>query len=338
MQTIAINIVRYNHPLPLIKRCIHAVLDQDLGDFTLTLTENGSNDSIKTEIVSSFGADPRFSFVDNGANLGFAGAHNLFFSHTEADVLLPLNPDTAMAPGYLRALISAFDDPAVGAATGKMLKFEPLPDGSRILDGTGIVVSRGRRGRERGQHETDRQQFDNSRHVFAVSGTAPAYRKTALEAVRLFEREYFDEDFFAYWEDLDLSWRLRLAGYDCVYVPEAVIYHSRAVGQSKGGYRRPLEFMKYHRQIPVRILRWNWTNQLFCIIKNDFGWSFWRDLPFILGRQISMFFYIMVFETRTLGAVPDICRVLPKMLKKRKMIKGIRVVDSKEIGKWFLEK
>lgn len=335
---IAVNIVRYNHPLAMIRDCIQAALAQDLDDYTLTLTENGSRDSIELAVLTLFGEHRRFSYVDNGTNLGFARAHNLFISRTDSDIVLPLNPDTIMMPDYLRSLTKVFCDPRVGAATGKMVKFEPLADGSRILDGTGIMVSRGRRGRERGQHEADKKQFDKCRRVFGVSGTASAYRKSALDKVRIFECEYFDEDFFAYWEDLDLSWRLRLAGYECVYVPEAVIYHSRAVGQSKGGYRRPLEFTKHHRQLPERILRWNWRNQLFCIIKNDFGWSFWRDCPFIFGRQLLMLCFIIGFESRTLGAVPDFCRLLPKMLRKRKLIKGTRVIDSREIGKWFVEK
>jgi GT2 family glycosyltransferase len=197
-------------------------------------------------------------------------------------------------------------------------------------------MSRGRRGRERGQNQLDTGQFDGSRRIFGVSGTAPAYRKSALDKVRIGDQEYFDEDFFAYWEDLDLSWRLRLAGFECVYVPEAVIYHSRLAGQSKGGYRRPAEFIRHHKKLPTSIVRWNWKNQLFCIIKSDFGWSFWRDAPFIVSRQILMLGYILVFEPRTLGAAPEFFRSLPKMLEKRKLIKSKREIRSKEIGQWFV--
>ena len=335
MPSVAINIVRYNHPFSLLEKCVRAVLAQDLPSFTVQVTENGSKDSVKDELLKLFESDRRFSYADNRANLGFAGAHNVFFSQANAEILLPLNPDTVMTPSYVRTLLGAFDDPKVGAATGKMIKFESLADGSRVLDGTGIVVSRARRGRERGQNQIDALQFDDAPLIFGVSGTAPAYRKSALEKIRLHEREYFDEDFFAYWEDLDLSWRLRLAGYDCAYVPEALIYHSRAVGQSQHGYRRPIEFMKHHRQFPARILRWNWKNQLFCIVKNDFGWSLWRDFPFIVGRQFAMLGYIAIFETRTLGALPELLRLLPKMLRKRKLIQERRVVSSLEIGKWF---
>jgi GT2 family glycosyltransferase len=338
MQRIAIHVVRFNHPLALIQNCIQSVLNQQFDGFTLTLTENGSGDSIKDPILSLFGGDPRFSYVDNGTNLGFAGAHNRFIAKSNADVLLPLNPDTVMAPGYLANLLEAFADPKVGAATGKMVKFELSADGSRVLDGTGIEMSRGRRARERGQLQVDKQQFDKSRRVFGVSATASAYRRSALEAVRIYDSEYFDEDFFAYWEDVDLAWRLRLAGYESAHVSEAVIYHSRVAGQSKNGYRSPLEFIRHHSRFPQSILRRSWTNQLFCIIKNDFGWSFWRDFPFIVSRQLFMLCYIALFETRTLAAAPDLFRMLPKMLKKRKLIQAKRVIGSKEIGKWFLEK
>jgi GT2 family glycosyltransferase len=336
--SIAVNVVRYNQPLALIRQCLLSVVAQDAENYSITLTENGSSDSVQAEVLSLFGTNPRFSFVDNGANLGFAAAHNRFFAQADADLVMPLNPDTMLTPGYLRTLAEAFTDPTVGAATGKMLKFASSTDGSRILDGTGIVVSRSRRGRERGQHQLDTLQFDHSRRVFGVSGTAPAYRKSALDAVRLFDHEYFDEDFFAYWEDLDLSWRLRLAGYECIYVPEAVVYHERAIGQSKGGYHQPLKFIKHHRQFPVRILRWNWRNQLFCIFKNDCGWNLLRDAPFIVGRQMLMLCYIALFEPRTLGAIPELLRGLPKMIRKRRLIQRMRVASATQIRKWFTEK
>jgi GT2 family glycosyltransferase len=335
MPRVAINIVRYNHELALLQRCIQAVLTQDWEDYSVTLTENGSADSIEEAVLSQFGGHPKFHYADNRKNLGFAGAHNLFFSRTDAEFVMPLNPDTEMTPGYLRALITAFDDTNVAACTGKMLRFETLPDGTPVLDGTGIVISRARLARERGQLEADRNQFDHQRLVFGVSGTAPAYRKSALEQVRLFEREYFDEDFFAYWEDVDLSWRLRLAGFQCVYVPGAVIYHSRTFGLSKSGYRNPLELAKYRRTLPASVLRWSWRNQLFTVVKNDFGWNFWRDLPFIAGLQLGMLCYAALLEPRTLGAIPDICRLFPRMLQKRKLIRMRRVATSEQLRLWF---
>lgn len=342
MPEIAINLVRYNQNLEDISECLAAALSQDYISYTVTLTENGSKDSIEQEIKARFSDNPKFRFVDNRANLGFAGAHNKFFAESTAEFLMPLNPDAIMQPIFLSQLAKAFEDPSVAAVTGKMLKPALSEDGSRILDGTGIIVSRSRRATERGQLQVDKGQYDSFPDIFGVSGTAPLYRKSALEKVKIIldgaAPEYFDEDFFMYWEDFDLSWRLRLAGYLCEYVPEALILHQRVGGQSKYGYRRPLEFAKHHKQFPTQMLRYNWRNHLFAIIKNDFGSTFLRDFPLIFGREVAMFGYICIFEPRTLGAMPTFLKLLPRMLRKRKIIQSNRVVDSKIAGKWFLKK
>jgi GT2 family glycosyltransferase len=338
MKKVAINLVRFNQSFEELVLAVDAALAQDYGNFTFTFTENGSKENIKELMINKYESNPHFSYKENDKNLGFAGAHNKFFNESDAELVMPLNPDAIMQPGFISALVVVFEDPTVGSAEGKMLKPEVLKDGSHLIDGTGLVVSRSRRARERGQLQKDLGQYDTITNIFGVSGTAPMYRKSALEKVRIGDREYFDEDFFAYWEDLDLAWRLRLAGYKAVYVPNAVIYHSRAVGQSKSGYKNPLQFVKHHSKFSVKVKRWNWRNHLFAIIKNDFGSSFWRDSLFILGREAAMFVYVIFFEPSTLGAIPDFLKLLPKMIAKRKSVKRMRVVSSAEIGKWFLQK
>jgi GT2 family glycosyltransferase len=332
---VAINVVRYNQDYPSIQKCIRAALDQDFDDCTVTLTENGSTDSIKGQILAEFGSHPKFCYVDNGTNLGFSGAHNRFFFLADARFVMPLNPDTELARDYLRHLIGAFENPAVAAAEGKMLKPTLCQPGPRILDGTGMVISRARKARERGHLEVDHGQYDDKTDVFGVSGTAAIYRKSALEQIKHSTHEYFDQDFFTYWEDLDISWRLQLAGFKCSFVPGAVVYHSRFAGQSRHGFRRPLEFLRHTRTIPTRILCWDWRNHLFAIIKNEFGWSFWRDVPFIFTRETLLFAYLTVCEPRVLRGIPTFLRLLPRILKKRRMVQRTRQVTSAEMSRWF---
>jgi GT2 family glycosyltransferase len=335
LPSIAVNIVRYNQDLALLERCIRAALEQTFDDYTVTLTENGSADSIESATLAQFGDHPKFRYVDNGINLGFAGAHNRFFRDSSSEFVMPLNPDTVMPAEYLGKLLKAFDDPLVAAAEGKMLKPDPLSDGSWTLDGTGMIISRSRRARERGQLEVDRQQYDMNTNVFGVSATAAAYRMSALEKIKFAEAEYFDEDFFTYWEDLDLSWRLKLAGYNCAYVPDAIIYHSRFAGQSKYGFQKPLDFTRHTRSLPTKVVCWDWRNHLFAIIKNDFGWSFLRDMPFIVTRELLLFCYIMVIEPRVITAVPEFIKLLPRILEKRRVIQRERVASSKDMHQWF---
>jgi GT2 family glycosyltransferase len=335
LQKVAVHIVRFNQDIALIERCIHAALNQNFEDYTVTLTENGSNDSIEDALIASFGAHPKFRFADNRQNLGFAGANNKFFLTAKSEFVMPLNPDTVMPPDYLSTLLKVFIDPSVAAAEGKMLKPDPLPDGSWVLDGTGMTISRARRARERGQLEKDTTQYDSARDIFGVSATAAAYRMSALENIKFGQFEYFDEDFFTYWEDLDLSWRLRLAGFRCSYVPEAEIYHSRFAGQSKSGFLKPAEFTRHIKRLPLRVVYWDWRNHLFSIIKNDFGWSFLRDSPFIITREVALFFYLLIIEPKLIRGLPEFFKLLPRMLTKRKEIHRKRAVSSREMQRWF---
>jgi len=322
MTSISINLLRWNSPWSEISACIQAVLRSDFDDFELIYMENFNPgcSSLVDQVCDRFGTDSRLRIVTTDSNLGYAGGHNRFFADTKTELLMVLNPDAILHQDFLTHIVQPFVDPKVAAATGKMIKPTRGSNGERVLDGTGIILFRNRRGRERGQLEVDHGQYDDQPCVFGVSGTASVYRRSALEAVKLGESEYFDPDFFAYWEDLDLSWRLRLRGFECIYVPEAIVEHERAVGASKGGIRNFREFVRHHRSFPLQVRKWSWRNHLFAIIKNDYGWSLFRDLPRIVSRELGMFAFLICFMPDTLSAVPEMLRLLPKMLAKRHYI------------------
>lgn len=213
---------------------------------------------------------------------------------------------------------------------------------TNIIDSTGVVMSASGRARDRGQNQVDQNQFQAG-EVFGVSGAGPMYRRSALESVKWCEPstllrllrkrlmfqatnnltpepvegsnycEYFDQDFVAYWEDVDLSWRLNRAGFKNVYVPGAVAYHGRTAGQSKGGYWHFWHFIKHHSKLSTQIRRLNYKNHILMYIKNA---------PFIfhpafLLREIVMLGYIFLFEISTLKIFPELIRQIPRALRKR---------------------
>jgi len=334
MTTISINLLRWNSPWKEICACVQAVLLSEFDDFELIYMENYNPAcaSLVDQVRDHFGTDLRLRIVTADSNMGFAGGHNRFFAETNTELVMVLNPDAILHPGFLAHVVRPFVDPSVGAVTGKMIKPSRSSNEEKILDGTGIILSHSRRGRERGQHEVDRGQYDHNPRVFGVSGTAAVYRKSALEAVKLGDSEYFDPDFFAYWEDLDLSWRLRLRGYECLYVPEAIVVHGRAVGASKGGVRNFCEFLRHHRSIPLQVRKWSWRNHLFTIIKNDNSWSLYRDLPWIAIRELGMIAFLICFMPDTLSAVPEFFFLLPRMLSKRRdIMKRIKLVGAQGV-------
>ena len=166
MKKVAINLVRFNQSFEELILAVDAALAQDYDNFTFTFTENGSRESIKERLLEKYGDSPHFSYRDNGENLGFAGAHNKFFAESEAELVMPLNPDAIMQPGCLSALVAVFEDSTIGSAEGKMLKPEVLKDGSHLIDGTGLIISRSRRARERGQLQKDTGQYDQDTNIF----------------------------------------------------------------------------------------------------------------------------------------------------------------------------
>lgn len=334
---ISINLLGWRANFEMIDQAMESVLAQTYPDFLLYYTENDSSyQSIIPQIRAKYGDNPKVRIVENRENLGYAGGHNKFFDSAETELVMVLNPDARLELNFLEQIIPTFENLKVAAATGKMIKPEKDQQGNNILDGTGIIVYKSRRGKERGQMEIDRGQYDDQPDVFGVSGTAAVYRRSALEEIKLPDGDYFDHDFFAYWEDLDLSWRLRLAGYTVKYVPSAIVFHSRVAGSYAKGYKDLPGFIRHHSKFSLNVRRWNWRNHLFCIIKNDFGPALYKNLPRIIVREMAMAGYITLFEPRTWSVLPVFFQLLPKMRAKRKIIQSKRKVKSAEMEKLFL--
>jgi GT2 family glycosyltransferase len=288
----------------------------------------GNNDKSKEYILEHY---PQVKVIDPGYNIGFSRGHNEFFAQSDSEFFQLVNPDLIMAPTYVEEMLKAFTDPKVGAATGKLLRYDFANSKQlNIIDTTGVVYAKSGRGRDRGQHEVDQGQYDNRTTVISVSGAGVMYRKAALEDVKTTtadgRAEYFDEDFHSYWEDVDLGLRLTNAGWKCVYAPKAVAYHGRAAGSSVGGYKKLLSFIKFHSAIDAQIRKLNYKNHIYLYIKN----SPKLYLQFFI-REFFMLGFIVVFETRTLSVIPELLRMLPKMWRKRKSIAQNRKIPVAEL-------
>jgi len=205
-------IVNYNAGKHL-ERCLPALLREVAADSQVILVDNASIDGSIEYVERML---PEVTVIRNQANRGFGQGSNVGARRAEGAYLAFLNPDTVVEPGWLGALIEALEaDPQAGLATSKILL---LADPAQIntcgneMHYTGLTLCRGL-GMDRGAYSEPAQ-------VSAVSGAAFAIRRDVYEALG-----GFDEDFFLYMEDTDLSWRARLAGYKCLYVPQSVLHH-----------------------------------------------------------------------------------------------------------------
>ncbi len=294
-----------------------AIFKQSFKDFQVVAVISGNEDGGKEFLQEHF---PRVIIIDPGYNIGFAAGHNLVFQKYPTEFYQLVNPDLILEQDYIEEILKAFNDPKVGAATGKLYQadrqdIEQNTIKSRIdkiLDTTGVTIARSGRARDRGQHELDNGQYDKLKDVQAVSGAGPMYRRQALEAVK-YNNEYFDQDFHSYWEDVDLSWRLANNGWKNIFVPSAVGFHGRGAASSKKGYSDVVGFIKHHKTISSRIKQLNYKNHILMYVKNS---PFLYPQFFI--REFFMFIYILVFEASTLKVVPEMLRLFPRVWAKKK--------------------
>ena len=201
----------------------HASLAAQQRPPELTLVvDNGSLDGVADQVAATF---PGVTLIRNPQNLGFAGGMNTGLRALQAlaeppEAVVLLNQDTQVDPDWLAAILAPLEaDPAV-AAVGCKIRY---PDGR--LQHAGIALDSRSIVRHLGWHEPDSGQYDTEHDCDYVTGAALALRMSALAMVGLLDEGYSP----AYFEDLDLCWRLRRAGYRVVYAPTATLAHHESL-------------------------------------------------------------------------------------------------------------
>jgi GT2 family glycosyltransferase len=301
----------------MVLECLASLIAQDVSGLEVVCIDNASGDGSDAAIESRFG--DRVALIRLHENLGFAGGMNRGIDATSGEVVALVNLDVVLGPLYLRLCAEALaGHDGLGGATGKL--YRPGDAEPRILDTTGHIVYRNRRAVDRGEREPDSGQYDNDRTLFSVCGAAPVYRRKMLEDVAL-DGQYFDEEFFAYFEDFDLSWRAQLRGWRFVYVPEATGTHHRG---GTGG------------KASTFVLACNHRNRWLVMLHNDHPASFFRHLGGIAYTEVRATLHMLSLRPAALVlAWAQLLRLLPSQLAKRRRIQASRSVSWEELEPSF---
>lgn len=292
----------------LLERALDAVSRQTVAPARVVVVDNASTDG------SADGLEERFSGVEVlrlPANVGFAAANNLAVrAAADCDWVALLNPDAFPEPAWLERLLDAAERRGEYAFFGSRLL---MADDPSRLDGAGDAyhvsglawrLDHGLEAAGRALEEAE---------VFSPCAAAALYRREAFLAVG-----GFDESFFCYYEDNDLAFRLRLAGYRCLYVPSAVVHH---VGSAIAGVLS--DFAVYHS---YRNLVWTWAKDMPAPLVPLY-------LPQLVLVNLLLF---TAFAVRGRGGVilraqRDAVRGLRQALRARRTIQAGRVVTSREL-------
>ncbi|WP_317311001.1 glycosyltransferase family 2 protein [Clostridium thermobutyricum] len=292
MDLVSLVIINYNNK-SYLKRCLTSIENQTYKNLEIIFIDNESKDG-SFEFMKEEYSEKNILLIRNEINNGYAGAANQGIKLSKGKYVMILNPDIIMEKDFIENMYGFIDkDERIGALSGKLLKYDFENDKKlNYIDSAGIVMFKSTRCIDRGQNEKDLGQYDRIEQVFGVCGAAPMYRRSALEKIKVFG-EYFDEDFFAYKEDIDLSWRLNLIGFKNMYYYKAIAYHGRALGRSEHG---KLKFIKHRKEQSEFLRGISYRNHKMMLWKNNVNNILSNYRKEILKRNISMFIYMVIFE------------------------------------------
>jgi GT2 family glycosyltransferase len=330
VKKVSIQIVTFNS-LKFLPECLKSIFNQTFKDFFVLIIDNASNDETVKYLEDNF---PQIKIIKNSKNLGFAKAHNQGISISKSEYILIMNPDVILEKDFLEKLVKeAEKDKKIGSLGGKLLKFKfdnNCPIKTNIIDSAGLKILKSREVINRGEGEIDNGQYDKKEEVFGISGACVLFRREALEDVKvpIYKKEknlffeYFDQDFFAYKEDVDLAWRLRLFGYKSIYLPEAKAYHFRKISVNKK-FKKPalINFLSYR-------------NHLWMLLKNESFKNLFLNFFPIFWYQLKKEIYLLFTQPLVLlYGIISFWKVFFKMLQKRRYILKKAKVKPEEILK-----
>jgi GT2 family glycosyltransferase len=347
MAKVCINFVTWNG-IRFLPSALASLYAQTFQDFEIIIVDNGSTDGTVEYLKTHY---PQITLLKNFKNLGFSRGYNQTIhlalgkwpkENLAEHFILITNQDIILEPDFLAKLMDATKGRNRVATFGGKLRrayfksseddFEEMVK-SNVIDTTGLVVKRSKRVYDRGAGEEDRGQYDEAGEVFGLSGAIMLARASALADVR-YRDEFFDEDFFAYKEDIDLAWRLRLRGWSSFYEPSAVAYHFRGAGApAKASLRQTI---KARRARPFFVKYHSLANHYLLLTKNLFVRDFFKDLPWILFYEKKKAIYALFFEPRVLGrAIGEFFGKLKNILRKRKYNFSRLAIKNKDLRNWI---
>jgi GT2 family glycosyltransferase len=306
MGRVAVVIVTANAG-PLLGEALDHLSRQTVQPSRVIVVDNASTDGSVDSIERRAGIEA----VRLGRNVGFAAANNLAVRRADdCEWIVLLNPDAFPAPTWLEELVRAAESHPDHTFFASRLHLA----GSDTLDGRGdsYHVSGWAWQRDHGRPKAEVQEGP-PHEVFSPCAAAAMYRRDVF-----LDAGGFDESFFCYAEDTDLSFRLRLAGHRCLYVPTAAVEH---VGSASAG--RESDFGIYHAH----------RNLVWAYFKNMPSPLVWLYLPHhvVMNLLVIAWFSARGHPKAILKAKLDALRGLPAALRKRPSVQATRMRSATEL-------
>jgi GT2 family glycosyltransferase len=306
MPEISVIILNWNGK-QFLDDCLGAMRRQTFRDFETILVDNGSGDGSVEYVHKHF---PEVKLLALPENLGFTGGNIAGYAQAGGDLIVLLNNDTEAHPNWLEEIHRASQlHSKAGSFASKMMYFD---ERGRVENcGFDLGISGGTV--DLGRDELDGPEWTQPRKVFGGCGGAVAYRRGMLEAIG-----FLDPDFFMTYEDLDLSFRAQLCGFECSYIPGAIVYH---------------RYRATNRETPSRQVFYSQRNIEFAYLKNMPLGLILRSAPQRLLYEVGAAIYFSKHGAGSafLRAKLEVLRRLPATLRKRAEIQKKRTITDSQL-------
>ncbi|MFZ4525209.1 MAG: glycosyltransferase family 2 protein [Chlorobium sp.] len=307
----------------MLERCLDSLEKTIYPSMSILVVDNGGSQAGLVFLVKRYRNARLLRLPENR---GYAGGCNEGLKHSSADYVVFMNDDTEHDPLWLDSLVkAALEDKGIGALQPKILSLRDFHQEKKVFDYSGAAGGMIDRlcypwclGRTYSTIEPDKGQYDSGQDIFWASGVAMFVNRSVAE-----ELGGFDEEFFMQMEEIDLSWRMKLAGYHLRSVPSSVVLHEGGASL-QGGTAEKIYF--------------NHRNNVTMLLKNrSLAGLLWVVPLRLLLEVAAALFYLTRFPgaLKKSGAVFRALayniRELACTMKKRKKVQAMRIVGDRAI-------
>lgn len=316
--------------------CIRSLTEQTYQPLRILVVDNGSVDGTVQWLASEY---PQVHLLRNTRNLGFCHGHNQAFRIAEAPYVLCLNQDMVVTPTWVEQAVAFMEShPQVGAVGGKLLRYSysdeelkrVIPSG--IIDSAGLQIFRSRHVIDRGSGEEDTGQYDGSEEVFGLTGACVLFRRTALESIR-YKDEFFDEDFFAYKDDVDVARRLARLQWQSWYHGALVAYHHRSI-QGQSGTKNVQIARNFRRRSHFNAT-YSYRNHLLVAMKHETAATVMPDLPWIVWYEFRKAVFLLFTRPTVLSGFGKALALRRSMASKAALLNHVARQPATVVRRWW---
>ncbi len=310
---VSVIIVNFNGAR-FIKNCILSVLNNTAVSFEIIVVDNASGDKSLEILKQNFSTEKKLRLIFLKTNKGPAFARNLGVKKSRGTYLVFLDYDTFVSKNWLKQTIELLKrDQRIGGGQLKILRMSQ----KNIYDSAGEKFTSFGFLSERARGSKDNRQFDRVENIFSGKGAGMVVKKNIFKKVG-----GFDEDYFMYWEEPDLSWRIWLFGYRFVFLPKDKIWHAYVTKEKNDHYYQKSQVIYY-----------GCRNTITTLIKNLEKKNLIKILPLhiLSWLMLSFMFLIQLKLAKSFFIIKGVAWNfvhLRQILKKRRLVQKNRTISD----------